>query len=418
MMEETCLYNIVDFGATADGKTVCTSAIQSAIDACARTGGRVLIPAGTFVTGTIFLKSHVELHLSHGAMLKASTDLSDYNADDAYEQNYGSPREEWNSKHLIVAVEETDVAITGTGTIDGSGEAFYDAPAFPWHYCWMDGYRLAKDKKALRPGQLINFVESTHIHLSDFTVQNATSWDVFLYGCDYVSIRGLRIFNPPQYANTDGLNIDLCRFVTISDCIIDTGDDAIAIRCNNKSLKNKNRITEYITISNCLLSSSASVFRFGIGSGCIRHVRVSNIISPRGSTGLNFMLGYANRTYDVHFEDIHLSNITAQNVCYPLSISGTTGNVENVSIDRYQATASAASAIVAEGACSIRDIELSHVHVLIKERYWPLTEKMIAERGTTALTIRGVKNLVTNDVTVRLADEADTSWKALTDIQK
>ena len=83
-------YSIIDFGAAAGGETLCTAAIQAAIDACAAAGGgRVIVPAGLYRTGTIFLRSHVELHLQHGARLKASTNLDDYNADDAYPQNSG-----------------------------------------------------------------------------------------------------------------------------------------------------------------------------------------------------------------------------------------------------------------------------------------------------------------------------------------
>ena len=100
------MYKITDYGAVADGVTLCTQNIQTAIDVCAAAGGgRVTVPAGTFVTGTIWLKSNVELHLSHGAVLKASENLADYNEPDAYEQNFSYPPEEWVGKHLILAVE-------------------------------------------------------------------------------------------------------------------------------------------------------------------------------------------------------------------------------------------------------------------------------------------------------------------------
>ena len=79
-------FNILDFGAVADGKTMNTKAIQAAIDECAKEGGRVVVPAGTFMSGSIFLKSNVELHLAHNATLRASEDLADYNDEDAYEQ--------------------------------------------------------------------------------------------------------------------------------------------------------------------------------------------------------------------------------------------------------------------------------------------------------------------------------------------
>ena len=106
--------NILTTGAMADGVTLNTESIQKAIDLCAENGGgRVEVPAGTFVTGTIWLKSHVELYLEQGAVLKASTNMDDYNELDAYPQNYSWLPEEWVGKHLIITVGQTDVAIAG-----------------------------------------------------------------------------------------------------------------------------------------------------------------------------------------------------------------------------------------------------------------------------------------------------------------
>ena len=118
--------NILDYGAIADGKTLCTEQIQTAIDACFATGGgRVSVPCGTYYSGTIWLKSNVELHMEHGSVIKASEDLEDYNALDAYPQNFSvKEMENWVGKHLVVAHECENVAITGTGTFNGNGAVF------------------------------------------------------------------------------------------------------------------------------------------------------------------------------------------------------------------------------------------------------------------------------------------------------
>ena len=119
--------NILTTGAVADGITLNTESIQKAIDLCAENGGgRVEVPAGTFLTGTIWLKSHVELYLSQGAVLKASSNMDDYNELDAYPQNYSWLPEQWVGKHLIIAVGQTDIAISGHGTIDGSANHFFE----------------------------------------------------------------------------------------------------------------------------------------------------------------------------------------------------------------------------------------------------------------------------------------------------
>ena len=117
--------NILDYGAIGDGKTLSTSALQSAIDACAASGGgRVTVPAGRYKIGTIWLRSRVELHLEMGAELFASENYDDYNATEAYEQNFDGFSEGWTGKHLIIAHEVEDCAITGFGTVNGNLPAF------------------------------------------------------------------------------------------------------------------------------------------------------------------------------------------------------------------------------------------------------------------------------------------------------
>ena len=139
--------NIFDYGAISDGMTLCTNEIQKAIDDCSVAGGgRVTIPAGNFIAGTIWLKSHVELHLEHGARLIASRDQNDYNALDAYEQNCDYLPEGWIGQHFILCVEQEDVAITGSGTIDGSGDAFIGEVYDYGVYNWIHGIAQARDE--------------------------------------------------------------------------------------------------------------------------------------------------------------------------------------------------------------------------------------------------------------------------------
>ena len=244
-------YDILSYGAVADGATLCTVAIQAAIDACHQNGGgTVEVPAGTFKTGTLWLKSHVELHLCHGATLLASEDLDDYNAEDAYVQNYRSNEEEWCGKHLIIAHEQTDVSITGHGKIDGNGHLFYGEPEKRWNFLWKDGLALSRDKERLRPGQVIVFVQCSHVRVQDIRMENTTCWNILFHGCEFVQVRGVVIQNPTTYANTDGIDIDTSRFVTVSDCIIDTADDAFAIRGAGHRLIDPPEACEHVTITN------------------------------------------------------------------------------------------------------------------------------------------------------------------------
>ena len=161
------MYNILDYGACTDGCSVCTESIQKAIDACNENGGgRVLVPAGKYVSGTFYLKDNVELHLEQGALIKASPDINDYNDEDAYPQNFGCLSENWLGKHLVIALECKNVAITGFGIIDGNGEHFIEdmrPDCYHGYYGWRKGLLKCRYPEVQRPGQLICFIESSEI---------------------------------------------------------------------------------------------------------------------------------------------------------------------------------------------------------------------------------------------------------------
>ncbi len=130
-------YDIIDFGATGDGLTKNTSTIQAAIDQCHHDGGgQVVVPPGVFVTGSIFLRDNVELHLLSGAEIKGSPDLADYNADDCFAQNQVFTTEQVTGAHLIMAIEATNVAITGRGRINGKAKVYLHFRFRDWLYCW------------------------------------------------------------------------------------------------------------------------------------------------------------------------------------------------------------------------------------------------------------------------------------------
>ena len=183
--------NLLDFGAISDGIALNTKAIQNAINKCAESGGgRVTVPAGVYKTGTIWLKSHVELHLEAGAEFLASDNLDDYNSTDAYEQNYDCLQEGWVGKHLIIAHEIEDTAITGLGRINGNLHAFvYRIDSSPeLVYGWCHGRSRLRDEKQPRPGQLICFIECCGVRVSDISIVDSPCWSCFLHGCERVQI--------------------------------------------------------------------------------------------------------------------------------------------------------------------------------------------------------------------------------------
>ena len=412
------VFSILDFGAVPGGDVLCTQAIQNTIDACASGGGGVvLVPAGTYKIGTLWLRSHVELHLSSGAVLQASTNLDDFNTEDAYPQNWGCPNEQWNACHLIIAHETEDVSITGNGVIDGSAEAYFDAPRFAgddpgsaWlYYTWEYGLALAKDKERLRPGQALVFIECRNIRLEDFTIRNVTCWSCFLHGCDNAHIRGLSIFNTAYHANTDGIDIDSCSHVTLSGCTIDTGDDAIAIRGSNSRLKNSEKRCEYVTVTGCVLGSSSSVFRIGVGKGDIAHVSISDIVISRGGTGLHIMSNW-NREYSTGIRDVKISNITAEHVNFPIVISaGAWKPITDITVDNYTAECTASCRISAEKNAMCRRITLRNIALRLTEKELPvpMNDAIRAVRGRAVFEALHTEDLTLDGFTV--ISDADTA---------
>lgn len=405
------VYNVCDYGAKADGKTLSSQGIQRAVDACAQGGGgTVTVPAGVYKCGTVRLKSNVELHLEHGAVLCASENMSDYNAEDEYEQNYGDCDEEWRGKHLILCVEQHNVALTGGGVIDGNGGAYYGAPARFDSYIWKEGLALSKDKEKLRPGQTVCFIECEHVKIEGVGLRNTTCWGFFLHGCEHVQIHGVSVFNPPYYANTDGIDIDACRYVTVSDCIIDTGDDAIAVRSASQRLKNKNKVCEFITVTNCVLASSSSVFRLGVGYGAIRHVRISNIAIARGGVGLHVLSAFHGHRTPI--TDVGFYNISAENVERPLEmLASQDAPIDGVTVENFRSDGTMGCVIGNSDRPTLHNVRLRGVEITMKDFTGTLTEKVLRYRGNSMLSCRGVDGLQLTDVRLRADATAQTVWQ-------
>ncbi|MDF2651031.1 MAG: glycoside hydrolase family 28, partial [Paenibacillus sp.] len=263
-------YNVRLFGAAGDGKTKDTFAIQQAIEACAASGGgRVVLPAGTYVSGTLFLKSNVELHLASGALLMGSPDQDDYNKTDLFPENTASARDFTSGAHLIIAYDQDNVSITGFGEINGNSSAFFgDLP--PGKFAT---YRFKNGDHTLGPwrtGQMVFFCRCRRVAVHDIALRDSPYWTLFVHGCEDVQIRGLTITNPPGTRNGDGIDIDCSRYVRVSDCLIRTGDDCITVRGNKRPLGDYAQPCEHIIVTNCVLSSPCNAIRVGVGNGEVR----------------------------------------------------------------------------------------------------------------------------------------------------
>lgn len=411
------MYNILDFGAIPDKQVLSTASIQRAIDTAHENGGgRVTVPTGEFLTGSIFLRSGVELHLEMGARLIASHNLKDYNSTEAYAQNYDAPAEEWLGKHLIMAIECDNVSLTGLGEIDASGDFFFEEPKFypalPWMsgYGWRRGFSAARDKAMMRPGQVICFIESTNVTVTDITVRNSPCWTLFLHGCEQVRIRGIKVFNACHFGNTDGIDLDCCRYVTVSDCIIETGDDCITFRCMGSRLKHP-RPCEYITVSNCVLSCEACAFRIGVGTGVIRHIRVFGITIQRAGTAIQYATSYSGHGR-AEIEDVNFSDVSASDVSYPVKLVGDNGSVRNVTVQNSRFYAVASLHMRALENTVMENVTLRGIDFFLIPDELPLDERRRRARGEYPIEAIGVKNLTLQEVRLFAPDELLTHWTA------
>ncbi|MCL2744471.1 MAG: glycosyl hydrolase family 28 protein [Planctomycetaceae bacterium] len=295
------VFNVRNFGAVGDGVTKDTAAIQKAIDAAAEAGGgRVVLPPGTYLSGTIYLKSNTELHISAGAILFGSPDKEDYNAPDFCPQNRVFTRDFMSGAHLVVAVEQNNVTISGRGRIDGNGKAFLNDPE-------SDRF-VPKNKVVWRPAQMLFLCESTNITIRDVELFNSPYWTCFLHGCEDFLIDVVRIKNRMDTANGDGIDVDCCQRGIISNCLIESGDDCITLRANEEPLKKK-RLCEFITITNCVLKTSCQAVRVGVGTGKIRHCTFSNLAIHETNVGLNFHSSYSPNSPGTTIENIRFENI-------------------------------------------------------------------------------------------------------------
>lgn len=287
-------FSVRRFGAAGDGLHLDTRAIQAAIDACAAAkGGIVFVPPGKYLSGTIFLKSNVTLHLAAAATILGSTNLAHYATGI---HGCGFTDFPYIDKCLVYAEKAENVAITGRGTIDGQGRAFPLA---------------GPDGKAGERPMLIRFVSSRNILIEGPTFRAAGAWCTHFWSCDGVRIRGLSIHNRVN-GNNDGIDLANTRNVVISDCSLICEDDCICFQDVSDTAP-----VENIVITNCLMSTRwAAVRSGGAHRGGIRNVTVSNcVIRDTYGCGIKLQIS-GNGT----MENMAFSNIVMENVSAPISL--------------------------------------------------------------------------------------------------
>jgi len=393
--------NIKDKGAKSDGIFLNTSIINQAIEEVASNGGGyVHIPSGTFLSGTVELKSNVYLVLEAGAILKGSPNLADY-------KRFEGHRYDTYLYHLVTAKNSQNTGIIGEGTIDGNGTAFWE----PFLESDMPFWIKAKDPRVSR---LVEFTHCKNFKISDITLQNTPEWTLHLFDCVGGKIDGIHITNHLYGPNADGIDITGSKQITISNCRIETCDDGICLKTNHDS-----EACEQITVTNCIIKTLCAALKIGNESAKdFRQITFSNCVIYESSRAISI-----NSEEGGIVEDVLISGIIADNnapliLNRPIHISllksksGKDGAIRNVTISDFTCKTQGRILLTAPDGLFLENIQLRNIKMqypwiedpyLISDsarstQYSPQNKN--ARKQRAAFVVENAKNLIVNHLSV------------------
>jgi polygalacturonase len=378
------VFNVRQHGAAGDGLTLDTGALQFVIDLCAQQGGgTVYLPAGRYLTGSLFLRSNITLYLDAGALILGSENPADYPV----------IHSRWEGMHqdtyapLIGGNSLQNIAVIGRGTIDGRGAVWWKA----------------KEENTLahpRP-RLISFSDCTNVLIEGITAINSPSWTVNPVHCQNVNIHAITIINPADSPNTDGINPDSCRLVRISDCYVSVGDDCITIKSGTEHERpDRSAPCRDITITNCTLERGHGGVVIGSEmSGGVKNVVISNCVLIGTDRGIRIK---SRRGRGGTIEDIRVTNLIMDGVLCPFTMNlyyhiGERGNV-NISDKNPRS--------VNDGTPRIRRIHFSHITA---------REVKHAAGFLYGLAEMPLEDITLSDISISISDEADAGYPEMAD---
>lgn len=302
---------ITDFGARPDGQTINTRVIQAAIDHLAgRDGGTVVIPNGVFVSGALFLKPKVDLHLNAGAVLKCTTDMKNFprqrtRIEGHFEASF--------TPALINADGCDGLRITGQGTLDGSGRPIWD---LFWKLRNVSPDPHNFPNIGLERARLAVIQNSRNVAIQGITFKDSQFWNLHLYKCRDVTVAGARFEVPDDYEqapSTDGIDLDSCQNVSIQDCYFSVTDDCIAAKGSkgpHAMEDNDSPPVEHIRVRNCHFRRGPQAFACGSEATIVRDVVIEDC---RVTGKMNVLMMKLRPDTPQIYEDIRLGNIVLDN---------------------------------------------------------------------------------------------------------
>ena len=309
------IFNVRDYGAIADTTVLSTHAMQQAIDACYKAGGgTVWVPSGNYLCTELILKDNITFHLDNGATIYASRKVNDY----ANSKGYAVGATDIDKAFaLLRAHQAKNISITGKGTLHCRAERIsYQRTPYPVAKDSVTGREVAnahkygadyrtKYRKVPPFTGAISMENCSNITLRDIQVIEANGWSVHLKGCERITADGLYIeSNSENGVNADGLDIDGCNRVLIQNCVIDTGDDALCLK-TTRNAEGKSFPCQWITINNCILTSSSAALKLGTESYAdFSDITVSNCVIRNANRGLNMIIRDGGNVKNVTFSNL------------------------------------------------------------------------------------------------------------------
>jgi len=418
------VFDVKDYGATGRKSDDARPALQKAIDACGKAGGgQVYVPAGEYTSGQLHLRSGVRLYVEAGATIYATLDGSQYD----------DPKK----AALIYGEDLHDIALEGAGTLDGQA-------AYEWHPSNFTDYYILPNQRQMEAAgkpllrsfptgfgkesvypRMMLLLRCVDVRIAGLKFLHSRSWTINPYACKRLVIDGVYIYSSQKDAVwADGIDPDGCQDVHISNCTIETGDDAIVFYSTD--LWGPVLPTENVTVTNSRLSSSSSAIKFCDGnSKAVRHVTISNVVITNSNRGLAFMV------FDGGIvEDVVIANVTIDtrrfdwfwwgdgdpihfNIERRSEVDGVkrdnepaAGIIRNVTISNVIAHGQGTSAMHGHPDSWLQGIRLNHVRLFVSHG-----AEAPYESTTAAMTLEYARDVAMNDVEIAWEEPHAATWQ-------
>ena len=423
-------YNVFDYGAVGDGRTDDVLCIQKAIDEASEAGGGRVILDGcrTYLSSSIILKKGVDLHVVRGSKLLATPVLENYMHPNAGKKDEGvsiagTPVTLKPSYAFIYALDADDIAITGDGEIDGNCYAFVKRVSE--YYVTGDFYP--------RP-TMIYIEHCNHVTVRDITLRNAPFWTLHPAGCYDVLISNIRILNPLDVANSDGIDPDHSSNVWIIGFHVEAADDCICLKSSAGNMEYGP--TENIVIANCTLKSTSAALKIGTeGTGNFKNIVVRGVTISGTNRGISIQIRDQGCVKNAIFSDITIETRRFApcwwGTAEPIAITSInrvegkeSGTIENVVFENIYATGE--NGVFIHGNHKVRNVRMRNVRIEMATTskwekglydYRPGEGTEVVKKGSSAFFINGVDGLLLEDCSAAISDKAEGDFLSAIEIE-